>query len=74
MKLLKTQLKILIHSEEFKMVRMHILLLSLTFMIMVVGCTLSFQNISTHGVATDLVDEEQRATADVKADLKTSPL
>jgi len=23
------------------------------------GCTLSFQNISTHGTATDLVDENQ---------------
>lgn len=23
------------------------------------GCTLSFQNISTHGTATDLVDETQ---------------
>lgn len=32
----------------------------------VTGCTLSFQNISTHGVATDLVDENQAATADVK--------
>ncbi len=30
------------------------------------SCTLSFQNISTHGVATDLVDENQSATADVK--------
>lgn len=24
-----------------------------------VGCTLSFQNIDTHGTATDLVDENQ---------------
>ncbi len=30
------------------------------------SCTISFQNISTHGVATDLVDENQAATADVK--------
>ncbi len=29
------------------------------------GCTLSFQNISTHGAATDLVDENQSATANV---------
>lgn len=26
------------------------------------SCTLSFQNISTHGVATDLVDENQTAS------------
>lgn len=32
-------------------------------------CTISFQNISTHGTATDLVDQEQGATADVKADV-----
>ena len=30
------------------------------------SCTISFQNISTHGTATDLVDENQAATADVK--------
>lgn len=30
------------------------------------SCTISFQNISTHGTATDLVDENQSATADVK--------
>lgn len=34
--------------------------------ILVSGCTISFQNISTHGTATDLVDENQSATADVK--------
>lgn len=32
------------------------------------GCTLSFQNISTHGMASDLVDEEQ------SADLKAEPV
>ena len=32
-------------------------------------CTVSFQNISTHGTATDLVDQDQGATADVKADV-----
>ncbi len=30
------------------------------------SCTISFQNISTHGTSTDLVDENQAATADVK--------
>ena len=37
--------------------------------ILMTSCTLSFQNISTHGVATDLVDENQAATADVKPNL-----
>ena len=31
------------------------------------GCTISFQNISTHGTATDLVDQNQDAKADVTA-------
>jgi hypothetical protein len=28
-----------------------------------VGCSFSFSNISTHGVASDLVDEEQEASS-----------
>lgn len=36
---------------------------------MLMGCTLSFQNISTHGTATDLVDQNQDAKADVTANL-----
>lgn len=34
--------------------------------IQLASCTISMQNISTHGTATDLVDENQAATADVK--------
>lgn len=34
------------------------------------GCTISFQNISTHGTATDLVDENQRADANVRANVQ----
>ena len=30
------------------------------------ACTISFQNISTHGTATDLVDENQAASPDIK--------
>ncbi len=33
------------------------------------GCTLSFQNISTHGNATDLVDENQTPTATVSPNI-----
>lgn len=43
--------------------------LALMFLL-VSGCTISFQNISTHGTATDLVDQDQGATADVKTDLE----
>lgn len=33
------------------------------------SCTISFQNISTHGTATDLVDETQKVEPDVQTDL-----
>ncbi len=33
------------------------------------SCTLSFTNISTHGTATDLVDEEQTTSPDVKPNI-----
>ena len=33
------------------------------------SCTVSFQNISTHGTATDLVDETQKVEPDVQTDL-----
>ncbi len=36
-----------------------------TLPLLLVGCTLSFSNISTHGTATDLVDEEQGASPTV---------
>lgn len=35
----------------------------------ITGCTISFQNISTNGKATDLVDEEQNASPDVSPNL-----
>jgi len=33
------------------------------------SCTLSYQNISTEGQASDVVDENQTASPDVKADV-----
>ena len=36
---------------------------------MITGCTLSFQNINTHGTATDLVDENQDPTAQISANV-----
>ena len=46
-----------------KLIEISVALLFLT------SCTLSFTNISTHGTATDLVDEEQAAKADVKPNI-----
>lgn len=37
----------------------------ITFSLIMKGCTLSFQNISTHGTAEDLVDETQDTTPKV---------
>lgn len=36
------------------------------------ACTLSYQNISTHGMATDLVDEQQEATPKIDTNAKIS--
>lgn len=33
------------------------------------SCTLSYQTICTHGTASDVVDEDQNASPDVKADV-----
>lgn len=33
------------------------------------SCTLSFQNVSTHGEASDVIDENQDPTANVSASL-----
>lgn len=46
--------------------------ITIPLLLMLTGCTISFQNISTHGKATDLVDEQQAATADVKPDISVS--
>lgn len=48
---------------------MHMFVLISLIGLMLVSCTLSFQNISTHGTATDLVDETQSPTNDVKPNL-----
>jgi hypothetical protein len=46
-----------------------VLLTVIIFISFMMGCTLSFQNISTHGTATDLVDENQSPTNDFKPKL-----
>jgi hypothetical protein len=43
------------------------ILLFFSMMPIVYSCTLSFQNISTHGTATDLVDDTQDASPEVEA-------
>ncbi len=46
------------------------LLMSLIcILICMTSCTISFQNIQTEGTASDLVDENQTASPDVKTDL-----
>jgi hypothetical protein len=37
------------------------------------SCTLSFQNIETHGMASDLIDENQDASPEVSADITVPP-
>lgn len=37
--------------------------------IILCGCTISFTNISTHGTAQDVVDEEQSADPQIDADI-----
>jgi len=41
------------------------------FLFMLTGCTISFQNISTHGTATDLVDENQEASSNIETKIPT---
>jgi hypothetical protein len=44
-------------------------LILVTLPLLLVGCTISFSNISTHGTATDLVDEQQAASPTVSPDI-----
>jgi len=54
---------------------MMIQVISLLFLLLnFSSCTLSFQNISTHGSATDLIDETQDADADISPDLSIPTL
>lgn len=67
-------------KEESKMIKLVVFSIStLVFLIVLLvgflvftGCTLSFQNISTHGTATDLVDEEQTASPKTDATIPIS--
>lgn len=47
-----------------------IIITSCLFALLMTSCTISFQNISTNGYASDLVDENQEATPDIKTDIK----
>lgn len=49
-----------------------LLLFLMGLIFLMTSCTLSFQNISTHGVATDLVDEEQTASPKTDANIPIS--
>lgn len=60
-------------DEEAQRIRMYALIimsLLAVYLLMLQSCTISFQNISTHGVATDLVDENQKADADIRSNFE----
>ncbi len=48
--------------------------ITIPLMMLLTGCTISFSNVSTHGYANDLVDEDQKAEAEVSPDIKVSPI
>lgn len=56
-------------TEERVCIGLMLFLIGVVFVLFCSSCTISFQNISTHGTATDLVDETQTNRPDVKADL-----
>jgi len=43
--------------------------ISLVFSILLTSCTISFQNIATHGTASDVVDEDQEASPTVSPNI-----
>lgn len=43
--------------------------MAVAFALCLNACTISFQNISTHGTATDLVDENQKAESQASPNL-----
>ena len=48
--------------------------LGIAFLVcMLSACTISFQNIDTHGTATDLVDEDQTASPNLSASIPLKP-
>lgn len=62
-------------DEDFQLILKIVLslvsILALIAIIIVLccSCTLSFQNISTHGVASDLVDDQLRTDPKIDADV-----
>lgn len=44
------------------------------FSILLTACTISFQNVSTHGQADDLIDEQQETTPSVPVHVELPPL
>lgn len=51
------------------------LMIALVFLLFVfVSCTISFHNISTEGSATDLIDQQQEADAQVTPNIKVTPI
>ncbi len=71
-------------DDEIKEINSNILIAAISAMVGVFiiifvimnlsACTLSFQNISNEGTATDLIDENQKADATISPDIKVSPI
>jgi hypothetical protein len=51
-------------------IALFLLLISIIFLLS--GCTISMQNISTHGTSSDLVDEDQATTPTISPDTRFS--
>jgi len=47
---------------------------SYLFFSLLSGCTYSITMVHTSGTASDVVDEQQTPTADIKPDIKVSPI
>jgi len=64
--------KFMIRSFIFCISLICLLIASFIILFLFSCCTLSFQNISTHGTATDLVDEHQTASPKTDANIPIS--
>lgn len=49
------------------------ILINIAALLVLNACTLSFQNVDTHGTATDLIDETQEASPETDLQVKVPP-
>jgi hypothetical protein len=69
------------HEDQMKMYVFLLTLISNMFIIAIIiaalsllfcGCTISLNNVNTHGTAQDIVDDTQHVDPEITTDLKTS--